>query len=242
MNGYGVARGLWRLVAALIGATFLGFVLILMPSGPLEAEGLIGRGDALVTGFSGTRTESDVPADASPLDGTFIDPSKPSLQVFDLSKLGGPPTGQLVDAPAKLKVKAADIGQVFGVALDNTPSTGPPDIYAAATSLYGLQIVESAGDGKLLRLVKGSPGARWMPGQFGLDNGGGPGSIWKIDGATGASSLFSTIISGNTENAGPGLGGLAFDPVSRQLFVTNLETGLIHRIGPTGRDLGTFDQ
>ena len=73
--------------------------------------------------------------------------------------------------------------------------------------------------------------ARWMEGQFGLENGGGPGSVWKIDGTTGSVSLFANIESDGKPNAGPGLGGIAYDPRSQQLFVTDLETGLIHRLG-----------
>ena len=65
--------------------------------------------------------------------------------------------------------------------------------------------------------------------------------MWKIDGATGAVSLLANIKHDGRENAGPGLGDIAYDPVSQQLFVTDLETGLIHRLGLDGADKGTFD-
>ena len=184
------------------------------------------RGDAAVTAFSGTLLQSgDVPG-VAPLDRTFLDTAAPTLKVFDLSKLGGDADGQVANAPVKFSVPARDIGQVFGVALDSDTSNRTPNVYVTSTSLYGLQIVDKNGE----RLVKGEPGARWMPGQFGLAKGGGPGSVWKIDGATGAVSLFANIKHDGRENAGPGLGGIAFDPVSKQLFVTDLETGLIHRL------------
>ena len=225
-----------------LGAAVLvpALVSIAFSAARAEETAVMRRGDAAVTAFSGAKTAADVPSKVHPLDVTFIDTEAPSLQVFDLTKLGGPPAGQLADAPAKLKVKAGDIGQVFGVALDSGSADAPPSIYAGATSMYGLQIVATK-NGKPIRLVKGEPGARWMAGQFGTDKGGGPGSVWRIDGATGAVSLFSTITSGRNENAGPGLGALAFDAVSRELYVANLETGLIHRIDMSGRELGTFD-
>jgi hypothetical protein len=80
-----------------------------------------------------------------------------------------------------------------------------------------------------------------MPGQFGLDKGGSPGSVWKIDGATGAVSLFADVKQDGKDNAGPGLGAIAYDPKTTQFFVTDLETGLIHRLGTDGSDHGTFD-
>ena len=103
--------------------------------------------------------------------------------------------------------------------------------------MFGLQIVTPEGD----RLVKGEPGARWMPGQFGLDKGGTPGSVWKIDGTTGIVSLFANIKQDGKDNAGPGLGAITYDPATKQFFVSDLETGLIHRLGLDGSDLGTFD-
>jgi len=211
------------------------------PGAVANDTGIINKGDAAVTAFSGTRRDGEVPQGSHPLDVTVIDTGKPSLQIFDLSKLGGPPASQLATAPSKFQVKSGDIGQVFGITLDGGTENAPPNIYAGASSLFGLQIVESGGKGAPLRLVKGAPNATWMPGQFGLGKGGGPGSIWKIDGKTGDVSLFSTITSGSFENAGPGLAGLAYDPVSQQIFAANLETGLIHRVDMSGRELGTFD-
>ena len=145
------------------------------------------------------------------------------------------PRGQVATAPATYRAIAGDIGQVFGTALDSDTANKTPNIYAAATSLFGLQIVSAEGG----RLVKGEPGARWMPGQFGT--GGGPGSIWKIDGTTGTVSLFANLKHGDKDNSGPGLGALAYDPDSDQIFAADLEFGLIHRLGRDGHDRGTFD-
>jgi hypothetical protein len=206
-----------------------------------EVRGILQRGDAAVTSFSGISVARNAPKNLNPLDVTLIDREKPTLQIFDLSNVGGKGANELFTAPSKLDIKAADIGHVFGVALDAPASGAPPNVYAAATSLFGLQIVERTKDGNLTRLVEGHASAEWMPGQFGLERGGGPGSIWKIDGVSGAVSLFATITSGNLENAGPGLAGLAYDPLSNSLYAANLETGLIHQIDRNGREVATFD-
>jgi hypothetical protein len=202
---------------------------------------LIEEGTGVVTSFSGTTQSSKSVAGDHAQDQTLIDPSGTVLRVLDLTNLGGSARGQFVDLPAKLSVSARDTGQVFGVAIAEPAPGVASDIYAAASSLFGLQIVKRTADGKLMRLVRGAPGAEWAPGQFGLENGGGPGTIWKIDGTTGVITPFATIVSGSDENAGPGIGALAFDPVSRLLFAASLETGLIHRIDLTGRDVGAFD-
>ncbi|MGH6833453.1 MAG: hypothetical protein ACRECM_10625, partial [Methyloceanibacter sp.] len=64
---------------------------------------------------------------------------------------------------------------------------------------------------------------------------------WKIDGATGLVSLFANIQHDGNDNAGPGLGDIAYDSATHQFFVSDLETGLIHRLDLDGKDLGTFD-
>lgn len=43
------------------------------------------------------------------------------------------------------------------------------------------------------------------------DQGGGPGSIWRIDGTTGEVRLFANVMLDGAANSGPALGGLAFD-------------------------------
>ncbi len=220
-------------------AAFLGLAAIFSQSLGARAQdtAIITRGDAAVTAFSGARQLGEVPPDLHPLDRTFIDVNGATLQVFDLTALGGPPDGQVANAPIKFKATAGEIGQVFGVALDGDSANATPNIYVTSTSLFGLQIVTPEGD----RLVKGEPGARWMPGQFGLDKGGTPGSVWKIDGTTGIISLFANIQQDGKDNAGPGLGAITYDSATKQFFVSDLETGLIHRLGLDGSDLGTFD-
>ncbi len=71
--------------------------------------------------------------------------------------------------------------------------------------------------------------------------GGGPGSVWKVDGETGEISLFANILSGEEENAGPGLGGLAYHPLRHQLYVSSLETGFVYRLNHQGEVIDLFD-
>ena len=188
-----------------------------------QQNAIVASGDAAVTGFSG------VPY---PPSSERIDRDGPSLRVIALP--GGGSFG-LTDAQKVFTAHAGDIGQVFGVALDNQAA---PDIFAAATAAYGLAIYRP-GHG---RLRNGAPGAQFTPGQFGpIEQGGGPDSIWRIDGQTGDITLFANVSFNGIQNAPASLGELAFDGNTQQLFVSDRATGLIHRFGMDGTDRGTFD-
>jgi hypothetical protein len=198
-------------------------------------------GDAVVTGFSGTiTTDATRPrgANKSAIDLTFINPDGPSARIIDVSKPGYVWDGRLFEAPKTFDVLAKDVGQVFGVALDDQT---PPNIYVAATSVFGLNIIRRGRDGLPERRKKGGPGAGWMTGQFGLDLQGGPGGIYRIDGRTGVATLFANVMLDGVPNPGPGLGNLAYDSEHKQLFVSDLYTGMIHRFDLDGRDLGHYD-
>jgi hypothetical protein len=199
-------------------------------------------GDAAVAGFSGTVVlGSPPPPEPKRIDKTYINPDGPALRVINLGSMGGPPQAQLVAAPKSITVLARQIGQVFSLALDDAD---PPNIYAAATSAYGLPIVvpDADGDGLPDRARRGAPNAAFMPGLFGpVMADGGPGSIWKIDGRTGAVTLFANVLLNGVQNSGPALGGLTFDRTSRQLFVADRDTGMVHRFTLDGIDRGQFD-
>lgn len=198
-------------------------------------------GDAIVTGFSGTvatDTGQRRPANTSAADLTFIDPDGASVRIFDIAKPGYVWDGRLFSAPTKFAVSAKDVGQVFGVALDDQPT---PNVYVAATSVFGLNIVSRGRDGRPERRRKGRPGAGWMRGQFGLDLQGGPGAIYRIDGRTGVATLFANVTLDGVPNPGPGLGNLAYDSAHKQLFVSDLYTGMIHRFDLDGKELGHYD-
>lgn len=207
---------------------------------------IIFPGSMAVTGFSGTTIpnfDQGLPPGVDPVDETFIDTTRATLRVFDVSHLGGPASGQLVSTPPPFEVTAGQIGQVFGLTYDDgvrdgVPS-GIPNLYAAASSLHGIRIVtpDTKGAGRPQRQHHGMAGATFMVGQFGAENGGGPGTIWKIDGITGQVSKFADI----ETNSGPGIGNITFDSVHRQFFASDLDTGLIHRIDANGAPVDTFD-
>ncbi len=201
--------------------------------------GILTPGNAAVTGFSGAIPPAQIPPGVDPRERTFIDLDGPSARIVDLQNMGGPPDAQLVPAPKPFAVTAAQIGQVFAVALDNST---PPNIYVAATSGYGLPIVAPAADGQPLHVKSGAPNASFMSGLWGgAAPNGGPGSIWKIDGVTGGVSLFANVTLDGASNSGPALGGLAFDPDSNSLFVADRDTGMIHRFAMNGAERGRYD-
>jgi hypothetical protein len=199
-------------------------------------RGIYAPGDAAVTGFSGAVRPFEIAPGQDPASISFIDPNGPALRVIDLTRMGGPAQAQVVGAPKPFTVSAALIGQVFGVALDDR---APANIYVAASSAYGLSIVAPGPDGHPQRVQRGGKDAAFMPGQWGP--GGGPGSIWKVDGVTGLVSLFATITNDGKGNSGAALGGLAYDPGSQSLYVADRESGLIHRFAPDGSPRGVYD-
>lgn len=190
---------------------------------------ILGLGDAVVTGFSETIAPDPGkprPANKSAIDLTFINPVAPSARVVSVGRPGYAWDGRLFQAPKTFDVFAKDTGQVFGVALDDQPA---PNIYLAATSAFGLNLVGRRADGLPERRKIGGPGTGWMKGQFGLDLQGDPGSIYKVDGATGAATLFAKVMLDGVPNPGPALGNLAYDAARKQLFASDLYTGMIHR-------------
>lgn len=198
-------------------------------------------GEPIVTGFSGVVPPAAPPAGSDPLDYTFIDPDGHSLVIQQLAP-DAAASGQLIESTPVFGATAKDVGQVFGVTLDNAPETtgaDAPNIYLSATSAYGLNIVVPDPDGNPVRSKLGAPDATWMPGQWGGAGGetGYPGSIWKIDGSTGEVSLFTTIAA----NSGAGLSGIVYDADSDQFFVSDLDTGLIYRLASDGTIVDSFD-
>lgn len=216
--------------------------------GPAQAQEtrILHPGSMAVTGFSGTiipNFEEGLPPGIDPVDETFMDTARATLRVFDVSGLGGPAAGQLVFTPPPFEVTAGQIGQVFAITYDDGVrdgvASGIPNLYAGATSLNGIRIVtpDADADGRPERQRRGAAGATFMDGQFGTENGGSPGTIWKIDGITGAVSKFTDL----DTNSGPGIGDISFDNIHRQFLASDLDTGLIHRLDANGTPVDTFD-
>jgi hypothetical protein len=120
---------------------------------------------------------------------------------------------------------AIRMGQVFGLALD-----GDGNIYTTASSVYGDFNRDPTNPAKN-RL---------------------PGLVFRIDRSTGKVTDFITAsngasyVSGSNQipnTSGVGLGNIAYDPIHKQLLVTNFEDGLIYRLqgltNPQGTIVGT---
>ena len=123
----------------------------------------------------------------------------------------------------------ATIGQVFGIALDNSNN-----IYLAATDIYKYDLLFSTTT-------------------FGP---GGSAGIYKTNvGTTGTTTTLVTTVTSNAWNyaltnkipnsgvgIGNSIGNIAFDKTNNQLFVTNLEDGRIYRLdATTGNVKSVFD-
>lgn len=193
-----------------------------------DTETMLVPGDSIVTGFSGHG--GSLPDRAIDLDG-------PSAQVLSLRNFAHGPQGELSDAAIKHRITAGQVGQVFAIALDDGQDQAAPDIYLGSTSYFGLEIVvpDRNGDGKADRVKIGHPDAQWMAGQFGPNDN--PGSIWRVNGTTGEVTLFATL----PNNTGAGIGDIVFDKAQRQFFVSDLDTGLIYRIGQDGTIIDSFN-
>jgi hypothetical protein len=225
--------------AAALVVLVLGCGITNLKPASAQVPGILATGNAVVTGFSGAQLPAQLPPGVNPADLTFIDPNGPSARIVDLQAPGAPPQAQLIAAPLRVTVTAAQVGQVFAVALDGAT---PPNIYVAASSAYGLPIVIPGQGGLPVRVYQGMLGARFMPGLFGpAAQGGGPGSIWRIDGMSGVVSLFANVMLDGVVNSGPGLGGLVFDGTSSTLIVADRDTGMIHRFALSGAEVGRYD-
>lgn len=229
----------------------LGALLALSPQ-VMAAEtgnsGLLSVGDAVVTGFSGVvEPREEPPEGQAQIDETLINPEGISARITSLAAPGFRWDARVWPGENVREFVARDVGQVFGVTLDDETF---PNIYLTATSAYGLHIAEPDrdNDGRPERLKKGKKGAQWMEGMWGTPNAndtsgrlGGPGSIWKVDGKTGDISLFANVELKSVPNGGAGLGNIAYDRAHKQLFVTDLSTGMIHRFALDGKELDVFD-
>ena len=181
-----------------------------------HAQDTLQPGEAFVTRFSGTTDQ---------VGRTVLDPGGVVGSIIDLRNLGATsPGAHWVDEPQRSAATAGEVGQVFGVTLDDAD---PPNIYLTATSAFGLH--------------RNADNTGWMEGMWGPD--GGPGTIWKLDAANNyRPEIFADITFDGRPNSGAALGNIAFDRWNKQLYVSDLETGMIHRLRATdGTDLGHYD-
>ena len=223
-----------HLRSSLIGAAAIALASGFAVAAAAAQEAIVQPGFAVATGFAGVAA-TQAPQGADPFDYVGIDPGGASARVIDLTVLG--PQGVESAAPKPFTVTPGQVGQVFGVTLDDARN---PDIYLAATSAYGLSIGVADASGQVKRVQRGESGAAFLSGQFGPPElGGGPGSIWRIDGTTGEVSQFATVETAASSPAS--LGGLAYDPGTRQIFAADRSTGIVYRYGLDGSPQGTYD-
>ncbi len=130
-------------------------------------------------------------------------------------------------APPGQRWTAANLGQIFGVTLDDAT---PPNIYVSASTVYG-------GPGLYSNCTSPLP-----TGGLSIFGPGGSGGVYKINGGTGAISVLVRLPNGvwaggaspaNFSQTGPALGDLAFDRLTQTIFVSNFNDGLIYALNPT---------
>jgi hypothetical protein len=189
--------------------------------GQMMQEDLMRPGDAYLTRFSGTVEQpgpGGQPTTVINLQGTVG-------SIINVRSPRRPPRGEhWFDEPQRKPVTAVEVGQVFGVVLDDAT---PPNIFLSATSAFGLHLM---------------PGSQqWMPGQWGA--GGGPGTIYRLSRDSGyRPSIFAQVTLSGRPNSGAALGNMAFDRIHKVLFVSDLETGMIHGLRASdGADIGYYD-
>jgi hypothetical protein len=201
----------------LFGAAFI-FVLIagFCLHGQVQAQEAMQSGEAFVTRFSGTTDEAG---------RLTIDLDGAVGIIIDLRPPGGPPQGEhWWNEPQRLTVTAGEVGQVFGIAIDDSTE---PSIYLSATSVFGLH--------------RAADNVGWMPGLWGPE--AGPGTIYRLTPVNEYQpEVFARITLDGRSNSAAALGNIAYDRWHNQLYVSDLETGMIHRLrNADGFDLGRFD-
>jgi hypothetical protein len=184
----------------------------LWPACPSQAQAPfpLQQGEAAATTFSGLK----IPGTLSP-----IDPSGRVVTTLDIRDPEGrnPATQRATLGKAWLTVPfyqhsdqhpnwtAANLGQVFGITLDDKT---PSNIYVTASSAY------------VLHVDKTKP--EFENGMYGIL---GPGGVYQLNGTTGQICTFAVL-----PNEGAGLGNIAYDRAHKQFFVSNFENGLIYRM------------
>ncbi len=169
--------------------------------------------EAVVTCYSGvTGNPATGPVDPNGFVVAVIDTRNPAANGAVLGNNWIPPMYHNENGGLNNIWNARNLGQVFGITLDRATK---PNIYVAATSIYGL-----------------APLGYALSQSYGP---GGPGAVYKLDGVTGAISTFASLPNTiGAMNKAPSLGNICFDRMRNQFFVSNLEDGLIYRLDLSG--------
>ncbi len=221
-------RSLVRAAAMVFGAFAVAGSSIAQTEATLPIE----CGYSAVTCFSGWNTPFD------PFSGINLD--APSAGVIDTRIPGalvpdvGPGPNNWPAAmfhndfgPPQHRWHARNIGQVFGITLDNA---SPPNIYVTATTTYG-------SDNPAYDNIQTTP---FATSPFPSTANGG--EIYKLDGSNGNVSLFATLPNlGAGGGTGPGLGNICFDAMTARFYVSNFHDGRIYSLDLAGNCKGTLD-
>ncbi len=226
-----------RKVSVATWPRLLVFLLLTSATGLGQADFPLELGETVTTCFPGY--VNNMPSQGILTTGDVLvvhDPRDPATG----GPFGGPVQfGASWDAPefhnemasAMNRWNAANLGQVFGIALDDAAQ---PNIYLAAGAAVYEAFLDLTG-----------PSAPFAEGR---DGPLGPGGVYQIDGALGCVNYWVDSWNGTDydpvgrpneiPNTGPGLGNIAYDPENRQLFVSNFEDGMIYRISAPGHPNG----
>jgi hypothetical protein len=132
----------------------------------------------------------------------------------NLSATAGSDWGATISKLAPSNWNTNDIGAVFGITIDDQEN-----IYLASTDVY-----------------------HYHNFSFPTSNGSRPydaGQIFKCSPPLYTAVPFVNLP--NFEDAGNGIGNIAYDKKHKQLFASNLENGMIYRISMSGAILETYD-
>jgi hypothetical protein len=190
-------------------------------AGATAQEAALQPGEAFATRFSGVIEVTDVDGERD----IAIDMDGVVGSIIDVRAPGTAPGGQhWADEPQRAAVTAEEIGQVFGIAIDDVE---PANIYLTASSAFGLH--------------RTPDNSEWLPGMWGPF--GTPGTIYRLGGDNDYNpEVFAQLTLDGRENTGAALGNIAYDRWNKQLFVSDLETGMIYRIDPgSAETLDFFD-
>lgn len=208
------SRGTWSRVL------FVALTLVFGNLGDIVSaqQNGLGEGAAVVTTFSGTKFDA-------PSGVHVLDPEGKVARMLDLSNPAYVADGSIwEDVPELYSVLARDTGQVFGIAVDTVLSA---NIYLTANSAFGL--------------FRAPDNSGWMEGMWGPQ--GGPGTVYRLSPQNGyRPEVFADLTLDGRPNSGAGLGNIAYDKRNKQLFVSDLENGMIYRIdAATGAVLDHYD-
>ena len=215
----GAGRVSW--LRAIVPAIFIALPLLTTPSSPSMAQQALRPGEAVVTRFSGT-TSTTVPGGSL----TVIDPEGTSASIIDLRSPGRPPQGDhWINEPQR------------------NPVTAQPGRTGLRRSARQRAVRRTSTCRRPRRLAcTARPTIRNGCRACGARAAAQARSTSSIRAPATRRGRSPTSPSTAGRTAALRLGNIAYDRWNQQLFVSDMETGMIHRIRSSdGADLGFYD-